>query len=188
MFGIQPCVTNLTKKLEESYESITFHATGWGGQSMEALVAEGKISIVCDITTTEIADEIVGGVLSAGAQRLDVFSRIDVPYLGAAGALDVVNFGARQTLPKWVKNRKIYEHNSNVTLMRTNAEECQKIGTFIAKNSIEWPVHSHFFFLKVVCHILTVQGFPRQSQMRLFFLQLKLTEQSSNRQLFEYYA
>ena len=134
MFGITtPCVTNLTKKLEDSYECITFHATGWGGQAMEALVAEGKISIVCDITTTEIADEIVGGILGAGAQRLDIFSRINVPYLGAAGALDVVNFGARKTLPNWTNNRKIIEHNSNVTLMRTNVEECKKIGTFIAK-------------------------------------------------------
>ncbi|XAT60736.1 ATP-binding cassette domain-containing protein [Rhodobacteraceae bacterium Araon29] len=134
MFGITTtCVTNLSKQLAESYECITFHATGWGGQSMEALVAEGQVSVVCDITTTEIADEIAGGVLSAGAERLDVFSRINVPYLGAAGALDTVNFGARDTLPNWAKERTLLTHNSHVTLMRTNVEECQKIGAFISK-------------------------------------------------------
>ena len=186
MFGITtPCVTYITKKLEESYECITFHATGWGGQSMEALVAEGKISIVCDITTTEIADEIVGGVLSAGAQRLDIFSRIDVPYLGAAGALDVVNFGARQTLPKWVKNRKIYEHNSNVTLMRTNAEECQKIGTFIA-NKLNKMVGPFAFLLPEggLSNLDYVGEFLRtKKQMKLFFLQLKPLR--SNQQIAE---
>jgi len=134
MFGITtPCVTNLSKLLAENYECITFHATGWGGQSMEALVAEGQVSVVCDITTTEIADEIAGGILSAGAQRLDVFSRINVPYLGAAGALDTVNFGAHNTLPSWAEDRTLFMHNPHVTLMRTNVEECQKIGTFIAE-------------------------------------------------------
>lgn len=100
---------------------------------MEALVAEGQVSVVCDIKTTEIADEIAGGILSAGSQRLDVFSRINVPYLGAAGALDTVNFGARNTLPSWAKDRTLFTHNPHVTLMRTNVEECQKIGTFIAE-------------------------------------------------------
>lgn len=134
MFGITtPCVANLSKHLAESYECITFHATGWGGQSMEALVGEGQVAVVCDITTTEIADEIAGGVLSAGAQRLDVFSRINVPYLGAAGALDTVNFGAHNTLPSWAEDRTLFIHNPHVTLMRTNVEECQKIGTFIAE-------------------------------------------------------
>lgn len=187
MFGITtPCVTYITKKLEESYECITFHATGWGGQSMEALVAEGKISIVCDITTTEIADEIVGGVLSAGAQRLDVFSRIDVPYLGAAGALDVVNFGARQTLPKWVKNRKIYEHNSNVTLMRTNAEECQKIGTFIA-NKLNKMVGSFAFLLPEggLSNLDYVGGvFENKEANEALFSSIEaITEQSANRRV-----
>ena len=187
MFGITtPCVTNLTKKLEDSYECITFHATGWGGQAMEALVAEGKISIVCDITTTEIADEIVGGILSAGAQRLDIFSRINVPYLGAAGALDVVNFGARKTLPNWTNNRKIIEHNSNVTLMRTNVEECKKIGTFIAKklNRMAGP----FAFLLPeggLSHLDCAGGAfeDKEANEALFSSIEALTEQSSNRRV-----
>jgi uncharacterized protein (UPF0261 family)/ABC-type branched-subunit amino acid transport system ATPase component len=187
MFGITtPCVTNLTKKLEDGYECITFHATGWGGQAMEALVAEGKISIVCDITTTEIADEIVGGVLSAGAQRLDIFSRVNVPYLGAAGALDVVNFGARETLPKWTINRKIIEHNSNVTLMRTNVEECKNIGTFIAKK-LNKMAGSFAFLLPEggLSHLDCAGGAfeDKEANEALFSSIEALTEQSSNRRV-----
>ncbi len=187
MFGITtPCVTNLTKHLAESYECITFHATGWGGQSMEALVAEGQVSVVCDITTTEVADEIVGGVLSAGAQRLDVFSRINVPYLGAAGALDAVNFGARDTLPNWTKGRTLFTHNQHVTLMRTNVEECQKIGAFIAKK-LNRMLGSFVFLLPEggLSHIDRIGG-PfenKQANQALFNAIESGTEQSANRRV-----
>ncbi|MDJ1007465.1 MAG: ABC transporter permease [Paracoccaceae bacterium] len=134
MFGITtPCVTALTHALEDHHECIVFHATGSGGRALEALVAEGQLQAVYDITTTEIADHIAGGTLSAGPTRLDVFSRIGLPYIGAAGALDTVNFGAPDTLPDWARARTLYQHNPQVTLMRTNAEEARKIGAFIAE-------------------------------------------------------
>lgn len=134
MFGVTtPCVTAVRQGLSDAYDPITFHATGAGGRAMEALVAEGQITGVCDLTTTEIADHISGGVLSAGPTRLDVFARIAVPYLGAAGALDMVNFGAPATIPEALRDRLFYEHNPHVTLMRTTAEECTQIGAFIAE-------------------------------------------------------
>ena len=134
MFGLTtPCVQAVCKQLEESYDCIVFHATGTGGQSMEKLAESGLLSAVLDITTTEIADQIAGGVLSAGPGRMDVFSKKQIPYVGSCGALDMVNFWALETLPPQYRERKLYKHNSNVTLMRTTAEECRQIGRFIAQ-------------------------------------------------------
>ena len=134
MFGLTtPCVQAVCKQLEESYDCIVFHATGTGGQSMEKLAESGLLSAVLDITTTEIADQIAGGVLSAGPGRMDVFSKKPIPYVGSCGALDMVNFWAIETVPPQYRERKLYKHNSNVTLMRTTAEECRQIGRFIAQ-------------------------------------------------------
>ena len=133
MFGVTtPCVQAVTKLLDPSYDCLVFHATGTGGQSMEKLVESGLLSAVLDITTTEVADEIVGGVLSAGPERMDIFSKVRIPYLGSCGALDMVNFAARKTVPAKFQDRKFVIHNSNVTLMRTTAPECELIGRFIA--------------------------------------------------------
>jgi uncharacterized protein (UPF0261 family) len=130
------------KQLEERYDCIVFHATGTGGQSMEKLAESGLLSAVLDITTTEIADEIAGGVLSAGPSRMDVFTKSKIPYVGSCGALDMVNFWAMETVPAHFRSRVLHTHNSNVTLMRTTAEECRQIGRFIAQklNRMEGPV------------------------------------------------
>jgi uncharacterized protein (UPF0261 family)/ABC-type branched-subunit amino acid transport system ATPase component len=143
MFGLTtPCVQAVTKQLEERYDCIVFHATGTGGQSMEKLAESGLLQAVIDVTTTEIADEVAGGVLSAGPERMDVFSRVRIPYVGSCGALDMVNFWAMDTVPERYKRRTLYKHNPNVTLMRTSAEESAKIGRFIAEklNRMEGPV------------------------------------------------
>jgi uncharacterized protein (UPF0261 family)/ABC-type branched-subunit amino acid transport system ATPase component len=143
MFGVTtPCVQAVSKRLTEDYDCLVFHATGVGGQSMEKLAESGLLAGVIDVSTTEIADEIVGGVLSAGPTRLDVFSRSGMPYVGSCGALDMVNFGAFDSVPERFKNRKLYRHNPTVTLMRTTAEECRAIGEFIAKklNAMNGPV------------------------------------------------
>lgn len=143
MFGVTtPCVQAVTKRLEDSYDCLVFHATGVGGQSMEKLADSGLLAGVIDVSTTEIADEIAGGVLSAGPARMDVFARHALPYVGSCGALDMVNFGAWDTVPERLRARKLYRHNPTVTLMRTTAEECRAIGEFIAAklNAMRGPV------------------------------------------------
>ncbi len=143
MFGLTtPCVQAITKELAVRYDCLVFHATGTGGLSMEKLVDSGLLAAVIDVTTTEIADEIVGGVLSAGPGRLDAMVRTRVPYVGSLGALDMVNFWAMDTVPAQFRGRTLHRHNQNVTLMRTTAEECVRIGRFIVDklNRMEGPV------------------------------------------------
>ncbi len=143
MFGLTtPCVQALTPLLEADYDCIVFHATGTGGQSMEKLVESKLLSAVIDVTTTEVADEIVGGVLTAGPARMDVFARLNLPYVGSCGALDMVNFWAMDTVPAPFRGRRLHRHNPNVTLMRTTPEENTKIGRFIAAklNRMAGPV------------------------------------------------
>ena len=143
MFGVTTqCVQAVTKQLGDAYDCLVFHATGVGGQSMEKLVESGLLAGVIDVSTTEVADEIGGGVLSAGLTRLDVFARLSLPYVGSCGALDMINFGAWESVPERFKGRKLYRHNPNVTLMRTTPEECRRIGEFIAAklNAMLGPV------------------------------------------------
>jgi uncharacterized protein (UPF0261 family) len=143
MFGVTtPCVTAIAEALARSYEPVIFHATGVGGRSMEALVDAGLLTGAIDITTTEIADHLVGGVLTAGPDRLGAFARNSVPWVGSLGALDMVNFQAPDTVPSKFAGRKFYRHNPNVTLMRTTAEECTRIGEWIAArlNACAGPV------------------------------------------------
>ena len=133
MFGVTtPCVQAVAKQLEDTYDCLVFHATGVGGQSMEKLVESNLLAGVLDISTTEVADEICGGTLSAGPHRMDVFAKHAVPYVGSCGALDMVNFGSRESVPERYKNHNLYRHNPTVTLMRTTADECELIGKFIA--------------------------------------------------------
>lgn len=130
MFGVTtPCVEAARAHLEAAgYEVLVFHATGTGGRSMEALVAGGFVAGVLDVTTTELADELVGGVLSAGQERLTVAGRHGVPQVVSVGAVDMVNFGPRETVPRAFDDRTFYIHNAAVTLMRTTPEECRLIG------------------------------------------------------------
>jgi uncharacterized protein (UPF0261 family) len=143
MFGVTtPCVQMVTRMLGDEYDCLVFHATGVGGQSMEKLADSGLLQGVLDVSTTEVADEVVGGVLSAGPTRMDVFARHDLPYVGSCGALDMVNFGPWDTVPERFKGRRLYKHNAAVTLMRTTAEECRAIGEFIGRklNAMQGPV------------------------------------------------
>jgi len=143
MFGVTTsCVTQVVAQLEDQYDCLVFHATGTGGRSMEKLADSGLLKAVIDVTTTEVCDHLVGGVLSAGPDRLGAIARSRVPYVGSAGALDMVNFWAMDTVPERFRQRKLYKHNPNVTLMRTTASECRAIGTWIAErlNACEGPV------------------------------------------------
>ena len=114
------------------YEVLVFHATGTGGRALEALVASGLVAGVLDITTTELADELVGGVLSAGPERLDAAARHGVPAVIVPGCLDMVNFGPPETVPEQFAGRRFYAHNPQVTLMRTSAEEAAALGQLVA--------------------------------------------------------
>lgn len=144
MFGnTTECVGKARAILEEAgYEVIVFHATGTGGKSMEAIIASGMVAGVLDITTTELADELVGGVLSAGQHRLDAAAELGVPAIVAPGCLDMVNFHGRDTVPARFADRVFYQHNPQVTLMRTTPDECAALGEMIAKklNASKSPV------------------------------------------------
>jgi len=143
MFGVTtPCVQMVQRALQDRYDCLTFHATGTGGQSMEKLVDSGLISGVIDATTTEIADLLVGGVFSAGPDRLGAIIRSRVPYVGSCGALDMVNFGAHDTVPAKFSGRTFHVHNANVTLMRTTPAENEAVGRWIADrlNRMQGPV------------------------------------------------
>ncbi|KAL1966516.1 hypothetical protein VTN77DRAFT_4438 [Rasamsonia byssochlamydoides] len=137
MFGVTtPCVDAIRSHLQDryGYEVYVFHATGSGGKAMERLVREKQLDAVLDITTTEVADELVGGVLTAGPERLTAAAQAGIPQIVSVGACDMVNFGPRDTVPaKFVQtNRRLYEHNPAVTLMRTSPDECAQIAAFIA--------------------------------------------------------
>lgn len=134
MFGVTtPCVKAAEDYLhEQGYDVLVFHATGTGGKCMEALINQGFIKGVLDLTTTEWCDEVVGGVLNAGPDRLTAAGKNGIPQVVSVGALDMVNFGPMDTVPAQFKDRNLYKHNPTVTLMRTTAEELKSIGHEIA--------------------------------------------------------
>ncbi|MFI6706674.1 Tm-1-like ATP-binding domain-containing protein [Nonomuraea sp. NPDC050478] len=134
MFGVTtPAVDAARERLRElGYEVLVFHATGGGGRAMEGLAASGMLAGVLDLTTTELADDLVGGVLSAGPDRLTAAGRHGVPQVVAPGALDMVNFGPRDTVPERFGRRNLYVHNPTVTLMRTTPEEMAELGRRVA--------------------------------------------------------
>jgi uncharacterized protein (UPF0261 family) len=137
MFGVTtPCVSAARQHVETAgYEVLVFHATGTGGRTMEAMIADGLIAGVLDITTTELADELVGGVLTAGRDRLTAAAGRGIPQVIAVGALDMVNFGPPETVPKQFDGRRFYQHNPTVTLMRTTPEENDQLGKEIAEKA-----------------------------------------------------
>jgi uncharacterized protein (UPF0261 family) len=137
MFGVTtPCVEASRKVIEQhGYEVLVFHATGTGGLTMESFINDGLIGGVLDITTTELADELVGGELSAGRDRLTAAGLRGVPQVISVGALDMVNFGPPDTVPEKFRGRRFYQHNPNVTLMRTTPEENDKLGKEIAEKA-----------------------------------------------------
>jgi uncharacterized protein (UPF0261 family) len=134
MFGVTtPCVDRAREVLSErGYEVLVFHATGTGGRAMESLVESGFLDGVLDVTTTELCDDLVGGVLSAGPDRLEAAGRKGIPQVVSLGALDMVNFGAKDTVPPQFADRNLHVHNPSVTLMRTTPEESAELGRRIA--------------------------------------------------------
>ena len=135
MFGVTTsCVTAARQRLEElGYEVVVFHATGAGGAAMEGLIREGFFAGVLDVTTTELADELAGGVMSAGPDRLTGAGALGIPQVVSLGALDMVNFGPAETVPEHYRKRRLYRHNQAVTLMRTTPDECAVIGRRLAE-------------------------------------------------------
>lgn len=147
MFGVTTaCVQQLVKALEKDRDCLVFHATGIGGQSMESLIEKGRISSVLDMTTTEVCDLLMGGVFAASEDRFGAIIRRQLPYVGSCGALDMVNFAAPSTVPEQYQDRLFYEHNPQITLMRTTVEENAAMGRWIGErlNHMEGPVR---FFL-----------------------------------------
>jgi uncharacterized protein (UPF0261 family) len=134
MFGVTtPCVTAVRERLEaRGFDCLVFHATGTGGEAMEKLVEAGLIQGVLDITTTEVADQVVGGILPCGALRFEAILRAKVPFVLSVGALDMVNFGAIETVPERFRDRLLHVHNAHVTLMRTTPEENCRCARWIA--------------------------------------------------------
>lgn len=135
MFGVTtPCVSYVEERLGGlGYDVVVFHATGAGGMAMERLISEGRFVGVMDLTTTELADELVGGVLSAGPHRLEAAARSGIPQVVSVGALDMVNFGPRDSVPPQFKDRELVSHNASVTLMRTTEQECAELGRILAE-------------------------------------------------------
>ncbi|PTW59869.1 uncharacterized protein (UPF0261 family) [Breoghania corrubedonensis] len=143
MFGVTTqCVTQARKTLEDRFDVAVFHATGIGGQSMEKLAESGFLHGMLDVTTTEVPDHLIGGVFPCTDDRFGAAIRTRLPYVGSVGAVDMVNFGAMETVPKEFRDRNLYVHNAQVTLMRTTPEENRAIGKFIMEriNRMEGPV------------------------------------------------
>ena len=143
MFGVTtPAVQQITARVEDRYDCLVFHATGVGGRSMEKLADSGLLAAAVDLTTTEVCDMMMGGVLAADEDRFGAFIRTRIPWVGSVGALDMVNFGPRDTVPERYRGRRFVEHNPEVTLMRTTAEENARMGEWIARriNEMNGPV------------------------------------------------
>ncbi|WP_100959525.1 ABC transporter permease [Bosea sp. FBZP-16] len=143
MFGVTtPCVQQVSRLLADDWEPLVFHATGTGGRAMEKLVESGLVGAVIDVTTTEICDLLMGGLLPATEDRFGAIIRTRIPYVGSVGALDMVNFFAPETVPERYRGRLLYPHNPQITLMRTTAEENTRMGRWIGErlNQMGGPV------------------------------------------------
>jgi uncharacterized protein (UPF0261 family) len=187
MFGVTtPCVSAISTALEPDYDCLIFHATGTGGRAMEHLVDAGELSGVIDITTTEVCDLLFDGVQSAGESRLDSIARSSVPYVGSCGALDMVNFRGVESVPDRYKNRNLYIHNAQVTLMRTKVDECAEMGRWIGRklNACSGPVE-FLLPLKGVSSI-SVEGavfHDSEADSALFEALLETVEQTDTRKI-----
>ncbi|WP_367872098.1 Tm-1-like ATP-binding domain-containing protein [Luteolibacter sp. Populi] len=161
MFGnTTACVTEAKRIIEDAgYEVLVFAATGAGGRSMEALIESGMVGGVLDITTTEWADELAGGVLSAGPDRLDAAARAKVPAVIVPGCLDMVNFGERNSVPQKYSERRFYIHNPQVTLMRTTPEECTALGRILAEKTNAYTAPAAIL---IPCKAISVISAPGQ--------------------------
>ena len=162
MFGnTTACVTEAKRMVEDAgYEVLVFHATGMGGRSMESLVASGMVAGVLDITTTEWADELVGGILGAGPDRLDAAGKAEVPAIVTPGCLDMVNFGERASVPAKFAKRTFYQHNPQVTLMRTTPAECAELGRIVAEKVNRYTAPVTVLIPRRAISIISAPGQP----------------------------
>jgi uncharacterized protein (UPF0261 family) len=161
MFGVTtPCVTAIADHLRAHYDCLVFHATGTGGRAMERLLDQGVLSGLIDITTTEIADLLFGGVLPALPDRLDVVARTRAPWVGSVGALDMVNFWAPGTVPDRYRDRVFYHHNPNVTLMRTTPKENGALGRWIGAKLNACPGPLRLLIPEKGVSALDIEGGP----------------------------
>lgn len=162
MFGnTTDCVNEARRLVEEAgYEVLVFHATGQGGRAMESLIASGLVAGVLDVTTTEWADELVGGILGAGPERLDAAAKAGVPAVVVPGCLDMVNFGEPRSVPARFEGRLFYHHNPQVTLMRTNAEECAELGRILAEKVNAYTAPVTVLLPKKGISIISAEGQP----------------------------
>jgi uncharacterized protein (UPF0261 family) len=162
MFGnTTACVTAAKKILEAAgYEVLVFAATGNGGRAMESLIASGLVSGVLDITTTEWADELVGGVLTAGPERLDATAKAGIPAIVTPGCLDMVNFGEPASVPQKFAGRTFYQHNAQVTLMRTTPTECAELGRILAEKLNRYTAPVSFLIPRRALSVISAAGQP----------------------------
>ena len=189
MFGVTTaCVNQVRQSLDETCECFVFHATGTGGQSMEKLIESGYLAAAVDLTTTEVADHLLGGILPCTDDRFGAVIRSKIPYVGSVGAVDMVNFGARDTVPEKYAGRKLHVHNATVTLMRTTSEENAAIGTWIVErlNAMEGPVR--FLLPLHGVSAIDVEGMPfhdPEADAALFAAIRSGWKPSANRRLLE---
>ncbi|RZM92777.1 ABC transporter permease [Bradyrhizobium genosp. SA-3] len=187
MFGVTtPAVQRIAVELRDDFECLVFHATGVGGRSMEKLVESGQLAGVIDLTTTEICDLLMGGVFPATDDRFGAIIRSRLAYVGSVGALDMVNFGAPETIPERYRGRKFHVHNPQVTLMRTTAEENERMGRWIGErlNQMDGPVR--FFLPEGGVSALDARGQPfwdPDADAALFRTLERTVRQTGNRQL-----
>ncbi|MDF2960249.1 MAG: hypothetical protein K0S39_1984 [Paenibacillus sp.] len=162
MFGVTtPCATRVREKLEqEGYDLLVFHATGTGGLAMEELIKAGYIKGVADITTTELADELVGGIFTAGPNRLEAAGLSGIPQVVSVGALDMVNFGPPETVPVQFKDRTFYQHNPTTTLMRTTVSENRELGRILAAKLNKGTAPTIVVFPKAGVSLLDMDAKP----------------------------
>jgi uncharacterized protein (UPF0261 family) len=155
------CVTEAKKVLEAAgYEVLVFAATGTGGRIMESVIESGIVAGVLDITTTEWADELVGGNLNAGPERMDAAAKANVPVVVAPGCLDMVNFGEKASVPAKFAGRNFYIHNPQITLMRTTADECRQLGEIVAKKANAYQAGTAIMIPKKAISVISAAGQP----------------------------
>ena len=187
MFGVTtPAVQKIAAELKEDFECLVFHATGVGGRSMEKLVDSGQLAGVIDLTTTEVCDLLMGGVFPATDDRFGAIIRCRVPYVGSVGALDMVNFGAPDTIPERYRQRKFHVHNPQVTLMRTTAEENDRMGRWIGERLNQMDGVVRFFMPEGGVSALDAQRQPfwdPEADAALFKALERTVRQTGNRQL-----
>jgi uncharacterized protein (UPF0261 family) len=187
MFGVTtPAVQKIAADLRNDFECLVFHATGVGGRSMEKLVDSGMLAAVIDLTTTEVCDLLMGGVFPATDDRFGAIIRSRVPFIGSVGALDMVNFGAPDTIPERYRQRRLHVHNPQVTLMRTTPEENERIGRWIGEklNRMDGPVR--FFLPEGGVSALDAPGQPfwdPAADAALFTALERSVRQTGNRQI-----